>query len=190
MKMLTRISAVLVMAPAMMVAATNYASATNITGETIRVTRNVIQNGFPESTGVNANVVVGPGTELPNFGNLLDIDIGGNTITLTKSTSNVGFGGAPSFSFNGFRFTDLNDTIANFTSFSILSQTNVNNLSAANLSFTDNVLSIDLGNTGWNSLNGSTATFMFATVSEPSIFALFGLGLVGIGFARRRRAGA
>jgi hypothetical protein len=154
------------------------------------VKRNVIKYGFPESTGVNANVVLGPGTGLPNFGNFLDIDIGGNTITLTKSTSNVGFGWAPNFSFNGFRFTDLNDTIANFTSFSILSQTNVNNLSAANLSFIDNVLSIDLGNTGWNSLNGSTATFTFATVSEPSIFALFGLGLVGIGFARRRRAGA
>ena len=136
--------------------------------------------------GFGTNKSGGPGIELPNYTGLLDVDLGANTITLTKATSNVGFGGLRTFPFNGFRFTDINDTIGDFLSFSILSQTNVSNLSAANLSFIDNVLSTDLASTFWHSNVGSTATFAFSTVPEPGMVALFGMGLAGIGFARRR----
>ncbi|MGB0631088.1 MAG: PEP-CTERM sorting domain-containing protein [Alphaproteobacteria bacterium] len=165
------------------------ASATTITGETVRVDWIIHQSGFSPSTFGTATTVVGPGLELPNFSGLLDIDLGANTITLTKATSNVGFGGAPSFDFNGFVFTDINGTISDFTSFSILSQTAVagSGLSAANLSFDANELRIDLGATSWNSLNGSTATFSFATVPEPGVIVLFAVGIGGLACARRRR---
>jgi hypothetical protein len=42
-------------------------------------------------------------------------------------------------------------------------------------------------NTADNAI-GSSWTASTTSVTEPSVFALFGLGLVGIGFARRRRS--
>ena len=92
MKSLRGITATIAILPAMMLAAADIASATSITGQTIQATRNLIQSGFPESTSSTTNVVVGPGLELPDYNGLLDVDLGANTITLTKSTSNVAVG--------------------------------------------------------------------------------------------------
>jgi hypothetical protein len=39
-----------------------------------------------------------------------------------------------------------------------------------------------------DNIDGSSWTASTTSVTEPSVFALFGLGLVGIGFARRRRS--
>jgi hypothetical protein len=43
------------------------------------------------------------------------------------------------------------------------------------------------GDTGYFSRDTGVALVRVAAVSEPAIIALFGLGLVGIGFARRKR---
>lgn len=50
---------------------------------------------------------------------------------------------------------------------------------------------LDIGNgasTGYASLDGITATINFAQVPEPISISLFGAGLVGAAFARRRKA--
>ncbi len=165
------------------------ASATNITGETVRVNYENQQSGFGLNVQNSETVVVGAGVELEPislFGSIdFDIDITANTIIVTKPIGNVSFGGLPDWPVNSFRFFDIGGTIPDFNSFSIQSQSGVggDGLSAADLSFTADQLDIYLGGTFWQT--GSTATFVFSTVPGPGTAALFGFGLVGLVCARR-----
>lgn len=189
------------------------ASATPITGETLRVQReSIFDIGFGPTSSFSAtvDVVVGPGVEINALtahndlaGFDAQIDIGPNTITLTRL--GVGpmtiSGGAQIFS--GFHFSDLFGTIDPFMSISLVSVQGITGLTTDDLSFTDDVLTLDVAGTVWTGLNvnqtipdGGLGSITFAftvgdddtttTVPEPLPLALFALGLGGL-LTRRLR---
>lgn len=137
----------------------------------------------PYGGSANGTYLVGAGIEVAN---LVDgtgtLDLGGNTIT-ADFPGGVGFS---SGSFNGFRITDINNTIAAFTSFSIVDSSTLAG-GGITLSFDSNNLYVN-----WQSANFNPGKVVFAVnaapVPEPETYAslLAGLGLLGA-ISRRRR---
>lgn len=125
-------------AAGLVLAATAQAATTNFDGQVIRVTDEI--GGFPITT---ADVTVGPGVELANFGFLdFDIDIGATTIDLlANSTIPVGGG------IFGLGFSDVNAMVSSIVSVMIGSQSGFSGFTAANLGIVDsgNKIVIDFG---------------------------------------------
>ena len=138
----------------------------------------------PYGGSANGTYLVGPGAEVLNLvdGNSRTLDLDGNNIT-ADFPGNVGFS---SGSFNGFRITDINNTIAAFTSFSIVDSSTLAG-GGITLSFDSNNLYVN-----WQSANFNPGKVVFAVnaapVPEPETYAslLAGLGLLGA-ISRRRR---
>ena len=142
---------------------------------------------FPTITTENAGAsngtfAVGAGVEVSNL-------IGGvGTLDITSNGFTAHFTGTGTFglgSFNGFRITDINNTIGAFTSFSVVSNTGVGGAP---------VLTFDADNlyVNWQGLGffaGGDVVFAVNSVPEPETYAMMlaGLGLLGVAARRRKQ---
>jgi len=151
---------------------------------------------FPDAgTSIFSTTVVAtdPGVELPRVGNGAGaIDIGEGFITIEGESR--GWGGAP---FNGFVFTDVLDTIPDFTSLALVSIRGSVPPISPGLSFTANRLAVNFTPTGVENAVGEgeglgqVYTFAFTTgdtnapVPEPTSFVLVATGVLAAAGIRR-----
>lgn len=139
---------------------------------------------FPDASSVwdgPYTFTVGPSTELTWSDSGYDIDLGDTWIRF--NFYDAGFAVA---SFNGWKFTDLNDTIAPFLSFTINPTSTAG--TPTELSFDSNTLSVNLAG-----YVPATNTFLLldvnqSAVPEPGTMLLTGAMLAGgITLIRRRK---
>jgi hypothetical protein len=133
----------------------------------------------------NGHYVVGAGIEIPNgicCGFEGSVDFSDKNVLVDFSED---FGGYTPGSFNGFRITDVFDTIDSFTSVSISS--NMAGLGADRMTFDANNIWLN-----WQGLSYQSDTFVSLEITsssgevpEPSTLALAGIGLLA--FSRLRR---
>lgn len=130
--------------------------------------------------------VVGAGIEFVERLGGSNVDVGSTTIDFFGANSQSYSAGA----FNGFVFTDSSDSIADFLGISITGQTGYTGFDLADINVTANRIEVNFASVG--SINGPDnsvqLTVRFAAVPEPGTLALLGIGLFGMGLARRRKA--
>jgi hypothetical protein len=125
--------------------------------------------------------------------NLFSIDADDSSITISGRSLSSSGSSVFTGSFNGWIFTDLSESIDDITRVTIDSTTSLNGFGSSNIRFTQNSISLNFAGITYSELFvkvnvdfGSTRSARSA-VPEPSIIALFGLGLAGLGLAHRRR---
>jgi hypothetical protein len=158
------------------------ATAGILDGQTVRV-----EYLYPDASTIypgngNGNYVVGGGVEVQNllYSNIFDVDLQSNGLTVIFNNNLGTFTGA---AFNGFRVTDINNTIGAFTSFNLVSNTAGFNP----------VLTFDADNlyVNWQGINMTPGQIelSISAVPEPETFAMMlaGLGLLGAAARRRKQ---
>jgi hypothetical protein len=127
------------------------------------------------------------------------IDLADTTITLGNNSRNCEEGFCPVLAFAlgdflGFRIVDFLDEIAPITGVTILSST-ISGFEIGNITISENEIFIGLEKLG-NYSPGNVipdgeavleVTFASNSIPEPATLAIFGIGLAGLGFMRRRR---
>lgn len=158
-------------------------AAISLTGHTVETTflypdNSTVYAGCPCS---QVTSVVGSGVEVTGFpnGNLSDIDFGDSTILISLTQTEGGFN--PFDSLNGWRFSDINQTIPSFTN--VLVTTTVSS---------PFVVTFDADNI-WLNFDSTTFTageyVLLQLVPEPATATLLGVALVAAWFRGRRRSG-
>lgn len=169
------------------------AQAGPLTGQTLGAA-----GGFRPITPGSALVGAGveftePNIAVPNFPNdlLFDFDEQGLVkvsfvIDINSSLNHTGV--------DRIVFSDLNGTIARIIGFDLVSVSNVTGIEQADLSFTDDSVTMSLGSgSRWASSGFITAQMRFADaapVPEPGVLGLAGIGLLAAAVARRRARAA
>jgi hypothetical protein len=158
-------------------------------GKTLDASYLYIKSPAKYSTPLSSKSV-GDNIEWPNA-QTFSINVDDNSITISgKSLEDSGISVFLG-SFNGWIFTDESKTIDDITGVTIV-KNSLKGFDSSDISFTQDSISLNFSGITYSNVFvkvnvdfGSTRSARSA-VPEPSIIALFGLGLAGLGLARRR----
>jgi len=159
----------------------------NLTGQTIQTT--YLYPDTSASVDGPTNSVVGAGVELTSFNQFFDVDFSGTNILITDHIGGDNVGAA----FNGFRFFDVNGSIASITGVTLNPATSYPSLSAGNITFDANTIFLNVQGIIAISLDAIISldiTFAQATpaaaMPEPLTAGLLPLALAALCIRRRR----
>ena len=161
------------------------AQASLLDGKTVSFTYLFPDASSVYGSGANGNYVVGAGVEIPNgvcCGFEGAVDISDSNIRVDFHASSTYSGAA----FNGFRVTDLFNTIDDFTTANVNAITDMAGFGAGNVTFDANNIYVN-----WQGLsfdNGRVVSIDLSGghVPEPAALSLLALSLLGLGVMRRR----
>lgn len=137
-----------------------------------------------------STAIVGAGPEFTGIGGAINFDFGANTLTLTRIPNGgpLSWTGLGNYTFSGFT-----DVITGFSVNSILSQ-QFSGSPLSNFSFGAHSLTINFDSFGTQNKNSilvyniaTTSAIAATPIPEPATPALFGLGLLGIAIACKRK---
>ena len=158
-------------------------------GKTLDASYLYIKSPAKYSTPLSSKSV-GDNIEWP-YAQTFSINVDDSSITISgKSLEDSGISVFLG-SFNGWIFTDESKTIDDITGVTIV-KNSLKGFDSSDISFTQDSISLNFSGITYSNVFvkvnvdfGSTRSARSA-VPEPSIIALFGLGLAGLGLARRR----
>lgn len=170
-----------ILAAALIIGATPAANASLI-GDTVTVT-----NEFPLGTVTNTQlVVVTPGNEALSLGGAAFVDINAASIEIIWTRGVATRNGI----FNGYVFSDLDWLPDAGSIVGVSLNTNIAGITLSDITFTTDSVAINVEGTSRTSdsfLDVLLTTTHGNRIPEPSTVLLFGIGLAGLGLARRKR---
>lgn len=143
--------------------------------------------------GLAQHELVGGAVEFPQgaftqYDPLVSIDFSDASIEYILTRPNTTYTSA---AFNGFRFFDLNDTVADIIGVSIDAKTSLPGFDATRVSFNSNEILVNFSGLDASGLSSHRillhVNFVDASIPEPGVLLLLGAGIAGQVFVRRVR---
>jgi len=167
------------------------ANAALLSGQTVRLQYYFPDLSTPNNSSGTGNYLVGAGVEVTD--GILSFDFTDTQIIFSFNNTGdqaIGFGEQP---FNGYGISDLNGTIAPFTSVTSLFSNMPAEFTSSDVTFDANNIFLNFSHVFFDAHSSGSATFTInapvpeTDVPEPLTLSLFGAGLVGAFAAQRKR---